>query len=190
MANANAPTGFRHVGSLSGGAYTMQYSVTTIASNYATKIYDGDPVVRVAAGGIQLLSPGTDPVEGIFWGCKYVSVATGETRFSRMWPGGDAVSGSVQAWITNDPFALFEVQATLGPITAADVGSNVQVTIGTGNDYTQQSGASVTTPATTATLPFRVHSVNVFGSDPASAYNRVVVVFNNQSYRQLTGIHT
>lgn len=188
MANANAPTGFRHVGSLSGGAYTMQYSVTTIASNYSTKIYDGDVVVRVAGGGIEKAAPGTGVIAGVFWGCQYVSVATGDTRFSRMWPGADAVSGTVKAWIIDDPFAIFEVQATSGPITAADVGANVQFAAGTGNDFTQMSGASVGSPDVTTTLPFRVVSVNVFGSDVASAYNRVQVVFNNQAFRQLAGI--
>lgn len=187
MANQNAPYGFRPVMGLSGSPYTGVQATAPIASNYSTKIYQGDVVVRTSAGTIELASPGTSVIEGVFLGCKYVSVSTGDTRFSRMWPGGDAVSGSVVAYIVNDPFAAFEVQATSGPITAANVGENVQFTVGTGNDSTQLSGATVGSPNTTSTLPFRVVSVNVFGSDPASAYNRLVVVFNNQSLRQLTG---
>jgi hypothetical protein len=62
-----------------------------------------------------------------------------------------------------------------------------------GNTRTGISGMSLNTPTTTNTLPFKV--VNVIttppganGTDLTTAYNYVVVGFNNQMYKALLGV--
>jgi len=71
----------------------------------------------------------------------------------------------------------------------------VQFSYGTGNAANGISGAYVVynSGAITATLPFRVKSLvteppGSNGSDAASAYNYVIVGFNNVSNKQLTSV--
>ena len=95
-------------------------------------------------------------------------------------PAGLAINSATGA-ITGTPTTM----------TSSPIGQYAQFTIGTGNTSTGQSGAYVSSLATTATFPFIVRDLiglgadyNVGpGSDPTSAYNWVVVGFNNEWLR-------
>ena len=77
-----------------------------------------------------------------------------------------------------------------------EVTSAVLPANGTGNQSTGQSGAYLdlhTTLTTTSTFPFRIIGLVVDppganGTDLATPYAELMVMWNNEFYRQLTGI--
>ncbi len=196
MANTFAPFGFSQNRG-NGSAPTYEQRVRKIASDNATAIFAGDPVTTLSTGYIAQSSPGTTQIAGIFVGCKYLSTALQRTVWSPFWPGSGA-TGDVQAYIVNDPNAQFVAQvggSSSTGIVFADIGANVNFAVGTGSTVTGISGAYVnqTTVNTTATLPFRIVGLienppGGPGTDSTSAYNWVLVAFNNVDTKSLTGI--
>lgn len=200
MANTFAPFGFSQYSNSGGAAPTFGQSTYRIASTNATPIYTGDPVMPVISpsttGYITQGSPGTTILTGIFVGCTYLSVSQKRTVWSSYWPGSDA-NGDVIAYVIDDPNALFLVQGnsttfnitgTLSTYTTSPVGQYAQFAIGAGSSNTGRSGAYLNSLGTTVTFPFIVKSLvtqppGANGSDPTSAYNYVVVGFNNQLLR-------
>jgi len=192
MANTNAPFGFRQIKG-TGSAPTYEQNTRYIASNNSTAIFFGDAVIPLTTGYIAQATASTVRVEGIFAGCKYVSVSQKRTVWSNYWPGSDA-NGDVEAYIIDDPNAQFEVQssdsAATSPVAFANIGEYINLAVGSGNTATGISGmtVNVATLATTVTLPFRVVGLiqnppGANGTDIASEYNRVIVAFNNASTR-------
>lgn len=197
MANVLAPFGFRWARQLTGTAPNCAMTMRRIALGNATPIYHNDPITSLSTGYIQQSVAGTTTIGGIFVGCKYISVSQGRTVWMPYWPGSDAQSDP-EAYIIDDPNAVFMVQANAGPVTIADVGSNANFALGAGNTASGLSGASlnVSTIGTTATLPFRIvgfEGDGIFpavgpGSDATTAYNNVFVTFNNQDFKSTTGV--
>lgn len=186
MANTNAPFGFRQYRGL-GSAPTYEQSVRLIKSDNTTAVYFGDPVANLNTGYITQATAGTAQISGIFVGCKYLSTSQKRTVWSNYWPGADA-SADVEAYIVDDPNAQFVVQAGGTAIGLADMGLNIQFNLGTGNSSTGISGAYVESPAVTATLPFRIigfitQPPGANGTDITSAYNQIIVGFNNVTSR-------
>ena len=148
-------------------------------------------VTWIAADG----SSATKILVGIFVGCEYYSASQKQNVKSMFWPGADAI-GDVSAYVVDDPDAQFMVQAGVAavPFTQIYIGSTADVVVSpTGSNVTGISGMSLDTPTTTVTFPFKV--VNVIttpptanGRDLATAYNYVVVGFNNQQYKALLGV--
>ena len=193
MANTNAPFGFRQY-SGTGSAPTYEQVAVQIAYN-ASAIYFGDPVEPDANGQVVVGdgTTGNSGIAGIFVGCKYLSTSQKRVVWSNYWPGSDVASNqTVEGYIVNDPNAKFVVQSDSTGIAQADVNLNVGYAIGTGNANTGISGAYITGPANTATLPFRI--VGLVQSPPGSAgteagaYNWAIVAFNNVATKSLTGI--
>lgn len=185
MANTAAPFGFRQI-SGTGSVPTYELSTYSIASTNTTAIFQGDAVVPVtgtATGYIKQATASTVALAGIFNGCKYLSTSQKRTVWSNYWPGSDA-TGDIEAYVIDDPNAKFVVQAGGTNIGFSKLYQNVQLNVGTGNTATGISGMYVETPATTATLPFRIVDLvadppGQNGTDIASAYNYVIVQFNN-----------
>ena len=199
MANTNSPFGFRQYFGGSGGAPTFAQSTRLIAAGNTTAIYAGDPVMPVigaATGYITQGSPGTTTLAGIFVGCKYLSTSQKRVVWNSYWPGSDA-TGDVEAYVVDDPNAQFVVQGnsttfnitgSLTTVTSSVVGQYAQFAIGTGNTSTGQSGAYLNSVGTTVTFPFIVRGLIVAppganGADPTTAYNQVIVGFNNEWMR-------
>ena len=200
MANPNAPFGFQQY-SGNGSAPTYEQVAVVIAYN-ASAIYFGDPVEPSDAGTV-VRGDGTTAaagIAGIFVGCKYLSVSQKRTVWSNYWPGSDVASTqTVEGYIINDPNAKFLVQSDATGLTQLAVNLNIGYTIGTGNTANGISGAFVSSPDVTATLPFRVVALaldppgtpgteTVAGGYASGAYNRVIVAFNNVATKSLTGI--
>lgn len=194
MANTNAPFGFAYAGRLDGSPPNAGLMLRQIAYDNNTKIYFGDPVTSLTTGYIAQSSAGTTQIAGVFAGCRYISATTGQLINSMYWPGsGNASSGTAFAKVIVDPLATFLCQATSTAITLADIDANVQFTIGTGSTVTGLSAATVDTPATTNTLPFRVISLRqappgANGTDATTSYNQVFVTFNLQDFKSPLGI--
>lgn len=183
--NVNAPNGFQKWGRREGGAPTAGLSTRLIAAADTTAIGFGDPVTSLATGYVTQSSASTVQYHGIFYGCEYLSPAIGRRIWSNYWPGSGN-SGDILAYIDTDPQGLFVVQALSTAIVFADIGTNIQVNIGTPNTVTGFSTSSVTTPNTTNTLPFRIVGLlsqflpanSEPGTDDASNYNRIIVAPN------------
>jgi len=205
MANVQGPFGFVQVGTASGPPNFAQNENPPyrIASGYGTAIFFGDAVrmnVSGPTGYIEQWANGdgadaaTKILVGIFVGCSYYSTSQKKTVWSNYWPGSDA-TGDVAAMVVDDPNSQWKVQAGIGSaITQASIGQTADiVATPTGNTVTGISGMSLSTPTTTATLPFKV--VNVIttppganGTDLTTPYNNVIVSFNNQQYKALLGV--
>lgn len=196
MANTSAPFGFQQVAG-TGSTPTYENVAIPIASTNTTAIFRNDPVsLNTTTGFLEQATAGTAPLAGVFAGCKYSSVSrNGQTVWSSYWPGADAVAGSVEGYVINDPNARFQCQVSgASPITQANVGENVQFALGTGNTATGYSGASAlfSSLATTATLPFKIDAVVTTppgqnGTDVSTALNFIIVRFNNVLTKTLTG---
>ena len=189
MANTAAPFGFRQIKG-TGSAPTFEQNTRLIASNNSTAIFFGDAVIPLSTGYIAQATASTVSMAGIFVGCKYLSTSQKRTVWSNFWPGADA-NGDVEAYICDDPNAQFVVQASgTNPVTFANIGEYINLAVGTGSTATGISGMTVDSGAlgTTVTLPFIVRGLvqsppGANGTDIATAYNLVVVGFNNAATR-------
>jgi len=171
MANVNAPYGLFPIGSATGAPSNFEMARVNIAYNDTQAIYSGDPVKKLSTGYVAAWTAGTavSQLAGIFMGCEYLSTAQGKRVFSQIWPGSDVASTaqeSIVGWVIPCNLAsnaLFRVQSNSTGIAFADIGLNVDLTMGTGSSYTGRSGAylDVSTIAATATLPFRI--VGLYG---------------------------
>lgn len=199
MANTNSPFGFAQYRGGSGASPTMNHTRRRVASGNATAIFFGDPVMPVigaANGYITQGAPGTTRLDGIFQECEYLSVSQQKKIWNNYWPGSDA-SGDVIAYVVDDPQAQFRVQGnsttfnitgTLSTFTSSPIGQYAQFAIGTGNTSNHLSGAFLNTLGTTVTFPFIVVDLitdppGAQGADPTTAFNQVVVAFNNEMLR-------
>src|ERR1700737_2086592 len=199
MANVLAPFGFSQTGISSGSSPTFGMNPAKIAVGNATKIFQNDPVKMLSTGYIAQWTAGTGASQlwGTFVGCTYVSVAQSKQVWSPYWPGADAAADAVAHIVPISPgsFPTFLVQTNNsagGAVAAslANVGQNIDVSLGAGNTFTGLSTAyaDLHTVANTATLPFRITSLYTGvgnGSDTTTAFNWVYVTAN---VAQTTGI--
>jgi hypothetical protein len=192
MANTNSPFGFQPYGTVSGAAPNWRLSSRLISSTNTTAIYTGDavvPVISTVNGYITQATAGTTALAGIFAGCEYTSVSQGNRVRSRFYPGSDA-NGDVTAYVIDNPDAVFLVQAGTAAMGLTCLNENAQLTTGTGSSTTGQSGMFLnSTTATTSTYPFTVvgfvqdPNPGQNGTDITTAYNWVLVTFNNEIFR-------
>lgn len=196
MANTQAQFGFQHIGYISGGAADYQMnSQYQIQSSYATAILNGTPMVKSASSQYIIPATGTGnltTIVGVFYGADYTPVG-GIPSFAPFWPAAAAADG--KAHLIDSPLAMFKVAALLTAVPATAIGQNigfstgtVGTTIGAGfSGYVVDQGTLTTGPS----APFTVHSMYPGignGSDTTTNYNWVVVTFNNQRFKQLTGV--
>lgn len=199
MANTAAYSGFQQYFGGAGGAPTFAQSTRRIASSASTAIYTGDPVTPVtgtgaATGYIVSAANGSQPIAGIFVGCKYLSTSQKRVVWSSYWPGSDA-TGDVEAYVIDDPNARFVVQTsfagapmtgTATTMTSGIIGQYATFNRGTGNASTGRSGAYLDNVSTTITSPFIVVDYAIGfgnGGDPTTQYCNVIVGFNNEVWR-------
>jgi hypothetical protein len=196
VANTQTAFGFRHIGYTSGGAPDYQLATASILSTNTTKIFRGDPVVYDPTTGKlqQGTSALTTMLAGVFDGCMYTPVG-GTPQWSPFWPGAGAAVDAT-AYIINAPNALFMAAATNTSVVTANIGENINFTIGTGNTANGFSGATVDGLTTVSTAPFRVvapvtssgnFGVVGNGNDPTTPFGWCIVTFNNENFKQLLG---
>jgi hypothetical protein len=211
MANVLAPFGFIRSGVASGPpnfARAGSPAPYKIAATFTTAIYYGDAVRMWVSGDSATASAGyitpwvvgdgssaTKILVGIFQGCEYYSTSQRKTIYNNYWPGSDA-TGDVTAYVCDDPAAQFMVQAGTAatPIVAASIGATADIiSTPVGSTVTGYSGMTLGVPTTTVTLPFKVNNLvtsppTVNGRDITTAFNYVIVSFNNQAYKALLGV--
>ena len=199
MANANFPFGLRPVQNMGTGPYDAVIRQYAVPASDSTAIFIGDPVKLV--GTSQFINGQVFAnVAQAASGDTVVGVVVGtlaDTRDSLLYR---AASTQRIVLVCDDPTALFEVQQGTGgtPLTANDVGLNVNLAIGTGSTVTGLSGATIdnSTEATTNTLDVKiVGMVNRPDNDPGTAVgtgadaSRFLVRLNKHQYvNQTAGV--
>jgi|TARA_R100001198_G_scaffold90095_1_gene67027 hypothetical protein len=187
MANQDSAFGMRLVGRVGGPATNVQNRYR-IAANYGTAIFQGDMVAQVTGGGVEVHADGgTVPIVGVFNGCRFTDPTTGKETFSNFYPASTNAS-DIEAFIIDDPMAIFEIQAD-DTFPVADLFGNFDIVYtSSGSTTTGISGAEldVTTGATTANLPLKAIDISrdPNNSDVSSANTNVLVVIQNHIFGQ------
>tara|TARA_R100000935_G_scaffold3558_3_gene9006 strand:+ start:8498 stop:9082 length:585 start_codon:yes stop_codon:yes gene_type:complete len=183
MANKDASFGLKPVRMMGGSPYSGGQSRYRIAANYGTSIFQGDLVMQVTGGGVEIHADGgTVPIVGVFNGCMFTDPTTKEQKFSNYYPASTNASDLI-AFIHDDPNTVFEIQAD-ATFPVADLLGNFDIVYtNAGSTFTGISGAEldVTTGATTAGLPLKAIDISQDpdNSDVASANTNVLCVIQN-----------
>jgi len=202
MANNNSPFGLRPIGRQDGGSPTAgQTTIFILAS--AGPFFYGDPLVPLSTGSFAVYDPSggaTVQIRGVFAGCEYLSTAIGRKVWSNYYPANGQSSGSITAYIIDDPDQLFVIQSDgTTAIATTDINANAPLVAGSGGNTTTQLSSfqlSHSGITTTDTLPVRIMGLwsqfsppgQTSGTDDSSPFNWVVVAPNNWSRKQLTSV--
>jgi hypothetical protein len=176
----------RPVGRIGGTPYTGGTSRYRIAANYGTSIFQGDMVMQVTGGGIEVHADGgTVPIVGVFNGCQYTDPTTKEQVYSNYYPASTNASDII-AFIIDDPMVIFEIQANAAMPVADLLGNFDIVYTSSGSTVTGISGAelNVSDGATGTTLSLKAIDISEDpeNSDVSSANTNVRVVIQNHIF--------
>lgn len=213
MANTFAPFGFRSFGDLDGSAPTMGLTRRYLASSDTNLYFTGDVVmlsttipgfIGLPSSGTVTGSTGAAPILGVFAGCEFFSPTVGRVIWSSFFPGNTTSSSPCNAYVIEDPNQLFTVQCTTTSVLGTSaIGQGFGFTSTgaqpSGNQTTGISNVSLLSSVSfgTAAAPFRLVDTTsnyappgTNGADGTTAGAIVVVAFNNQLRRGLTGLST
>ena len=128
MAAVAAPYGLRAVNHLGGTPYAGSTRMYPIASATAINIYYGSVVNVLGTGFLTAnLTVGTAAAPfvagtvGVFVGCTYTDPGSNQVVFRQNWPTG-TVTADAQAYVVDDPGAIFQIQAN-GTLAQAALGA-------------------------------------------------------------------
>jgi|TARA_R100000081_G_C4794165_1_gene159693 hypothetical protein len=180
MANANGAFGLKPYGVLGSAPNSVGTTEYRIASSNSNALYQGQPVIPIAAGVIddlQAAAGGTVSIVGVFNGCEYVSSTTGETVFSNYWPGSGADSDfPVKAFLYDDPSMLFTIATSnvqSGNDTEAELRTAVfaNIQLANGNSGSTTTGKSSATADLNTVATTNSHALRIMGilDDPENA---------------------
>lgn len=195
MANQNTAYGLRPIGMVGSGVNSTGVTQYEIASNNTNAIFQYSICVPLAAGVIDqagATSGGTTQALGVLMGVEYVDSVSKKPIFINYWPGSGSVSVDtnhpVKAFVADNPDQLFKVasDATLTDrataLTAVFANASLGTSARTGSTDTGSSNSalSVSSVATTATLPLRIVGImdDAGNSDYAAAGIPLVVRLN------------
>ncbi len=195
----SAPYGLVPINLIGGQVFAGATRQIPIASGSTTAIYCGD-VVKLNSAGTLDKDVGTTaatPV-GVFLGCSYTDPVFGKT-FRQYYPGG-VTAADIQAYVQDDPDALFKVAVvtaynatTISYVNRTAVGNNAVLAQNTGSTITGNSKVAITgTTNTTSTWPMRIIDVvpeTAVAGEPGS-YTEVIVKWNAGMHQYLnpTGV--
>jgi hypothetical protein len=191
MANVVEKFGLRPYRKLDGTPLVGAQNRYTIASSYATAIFQGDLVIPVGAGNVERYAGNTsDAVVGVFNGCFYTDPTTQKPTFKNYYPGGVAAS-DITAFVVDDPDAVFLVDAD-DTFARADIFKNYSLTTVSGNTKTGISSQQLDVETSGTATTFVVQAIDISqdpdNSDVSAANGNVLVRINNHFYRSGTGI--
>jgi len=195
MANANTAYGLRPIGLVGSGANTTGVTQYEIASNNTNAIYQYEIVVPTSAGTIDQAGAtdgGTTQALGVLMGVEYVDSVQKKPVWLNYWPGSGAVSVDtnhpVKVYVADDPNQLFKVasdasltdRATALATVFANASLGTSARSGSTNTGSSTAALSVSSVATTATLPLRIVGImdDVANSDFTAAGIPLIVRLN------------
>jgi hypothetical protein len=137
MANQDAAFGLRPLKSVGQQDDSTGMTQYNILPGDASTIFQGDLVIGVATGYIDITTVGNVSNLGAFWGCFYDDPTTQKPTFRNQYPGAitPANSGEIEAFVYDSPYQMFEVQsnAAAAAMSQADIFSTADVvSMGTG----------------------------------------------------------
>lgn len=191
----SAPYGLKPVKLVSGTPFagvTRQYS---IASGYATSIFNGDAVRLVTGGTVErdAADAAMTPI-GVFVGCSYTDPNTKQKLFSQYYPANTAAS-DIMAYVVDATDVLFKVAVvssgtTIGDLAITDIGANAALVDNAGVAATGNSRVAVSdTTATTSTLPVRIVELVEETRNASGGYTEALVKWNaGHQFNNTTGI--
>ena len=191
MANVSEKFGLRPYRKLDGTPLVGAQNRYTIASGYATAIYQGDLVQPTAAGNIERHTANTsDAVVGVFNGVFYTDPTTQKPTYKNYYPGSIAAS-DITAFVVDDPDAVFLMDADEA-FTRANLFANYSVTNTTGVTQTGISKVQLDVSATGTAATFVVQAIDISqdpeNSDTGTSNANILVRINNHFFRSGTGI--
>jgi hypothetical protein len=190
-----APYGLVPVKLLSGVPFvgiTRHYS---IASNYATSIFNGDAVKLVTGGTVErdTADAAMTPI-GVFLGCTFTDPSTKQVTFRQSYPA-NTVASDIRAYVADGTDILFKVAVvssgtTIGDLAITDIGANVAGVNNAGNSITGNSQIAISdTSATTNSLPFRIVELVEETKNSSGGFTEALVKWNaGHAFNNLTGI--
>jgi hypothetical protein len=170
-----------------------------IASGYATSIFYGDLVQRVAAGTIEKdTGTATATPCGVFLGVQFTNGSTGQVQQQQFYPASQSIKSGTQifAVVADDPDTLFQVAVvssgtTITGVGISAIGNNTTLVQNAGSTTTGNSAVAVTAAtAVTATLPIRIIDVVRDTATAADNFPEIIVKINAtmHQYNNATGI--
>ena len=190
-----APYGLVPVKLLSGVPFvgiTRHYS---IASNYATSIFNGDAVKLVTGGTVErdTADAAMTPI-GVFLGCTFTDPSTKQVTFRQSYPA-NTVASDIRAYVADGTDILFKVAVvssgtTIGDLAITDIGANVAGVNNAGNSITGNPQIAISdTSATTNSLPFRIVELVEETKNSSGGFTEALVKWNaGHAFNNLTGI--
>ena len=190
-----APYGLVPVKLLSGVPFvgiTRHYS---IASNYATSIFNGDAVKLVTGGTVErdTAAAAMTPI-GVFLGCTFTDPSTKQVTFRQSYPA-NTVASDIRAYVADGTDILFKVAVvssgtTIGDLAITDIGANVAGVNNAGSTITGNSQIAISdTSATTNSLPFRIVELVEETKNSSGGFTEALVKWNaGHAFNNLTGI--
>ena len=195
----SAPYGLKPVNLIGGQVFAGATRQMEIASGYATSIFYGDLVKRIADGTIQKDTGTTTATPfGIFLGVSFTNSSTGQIQQQQFYPASQSIKSGTKifAVVADDPDTLFQVAVVSGTTVISGVGIT---SIGNNGTLVQNAGSSTTgnsavalldSTATTNTLPIRIIDVVRDTATAADNFPEVIVKINAtmHQYNNATGV--
>jgi len=195
----SAPYGLKPVNLIGGQVFAGSPRLMEIASGYATNIFYGDLVKRVATGTIEKDTGTTTATpNGIFLGVSFTNASTGQVQQQQFYPASQAIATGTKifAVVADDPDTLFQVAVVSGTTVITGVGISA---IGNNATLVQNAGSTTTgnsqvaildSTGTSSSLPIRIIDVVRDTATAADNFPEVIVKINAtmHQYNNSTGV--
>ena len=200
----SAPYGLKPINLIGGqvfaGSTRLMQIATTNNVGYATSIFYGDLVKRVADGTIEKDAGTTTATpNGVFLGCTFTNASTGQVQIQQFYPASQAVAAGTKifAYVADDPDTLFQVVScssgtTVAAMGISAIGNNIALIQNAGSTTTGNSAVAIDegTQNTTSSLPIRIIDVVRETATGADAFVEFIVKINigTHQYTNSTGV--
>ncbi|MGA0426939.1 MAG: hypothetical protein ACO3OM_12490 [Alphaproteobacteria bacterium] len=183
MANQSTAYGLRPIGLVGSGANSTGVTQYEISSSNTNAIYQYGIVVPTANGVIDYAGAtdgGTTQALGVLMGVEYQDSVQKKPVWLNYWPGSGSVSVDtnypIKAFVADNPNQLFKVasdasltnRATALATVFANASLGTSARTGSTDTGSSNSALSVSSVATTATLPLRI--VGIMDDEANSDY--------------------
>ena len=196
----SAPYGLKPVNLIGGQVFAGSTRLMEIASGYATNIFYGDLVKRIADGTIEKdTGTATATPNGVFLGVSFTNASTGQVQQQQFYPASQAVATGTKifAVVADDPDTLFQVVSCSSGTTVAGmgisaIGNNIELIQNAGSTISGNSAVAINegTQAVTSTLPIRIIDVVRESATGADTFVEFIVKINAtmHQYNNSTGV--
>ena len=196
----DAPYGLKPVNLIGGQVFAGATRLMQIASGYATNIFYGDLVKRIADGTIEKDTGTTTATPcGVFLGVSFTNASTGQIQQQQYYPASQQIATGTKifAVVADDPDTLFQVVSCSSGTTVAGmgisaIGNNIALIQTAGSTTTGNSKVAIDegTQDTTNTLPIRIIDVVRETATGADTFVEFIVKINAtmHQYNNSTGV--